>query len=192
MNNQPITKKSEIDGYKVVEVFDSLQGEGRFIGTPATFIRFAGCNLNCQFCDTDYTNNATDATLEQLLKMVSRELVVLTGGEPMLYDLKPLCDELVSIGHKVQIETNGTINIVGLPGEVHITCSPKTQKINVKPDDIKFLCGEGAPFVSAGSDLDVPKYIMALDGTDKTEAYLIAMDNDFIYTSRLHKELGIR
>ena len=75
---------------KVLEVFKSIQGEGFNMGLPATFVRFAGCNLSCPWCDTKESwddSNTTDYALEDLVSEILKqetEIVVLTGGEPTL------------------------------------------------------------------------------------------------------------
>lgn len=111
--------------YKVNEIFYSLQGEGANTGTPAIFIRFAGCNLRCPFCDTDFAdfNEKTIAEIMSEISQYPSNFVVLTGGEPSLQ----VDDELVAALHAedyvVAIETNGTHE---LPDEIDwITVSPK-------------------------------------------------------------------
>ena len=71
---------------KINEIFYSLQGEGHWTGTPAIFIRFAGCNLRCDFCDTNHESGEEYDT-EELIKELSQypaKRVILTGGEPGL------------------------------------------------------------------------------------------------------------
>jgi len=107
---------------EVCEVFRSLQGETTWSGRPATFIRLAGCNLRCRYCDSDYAWGAgQERTLASLVGGVDRrgELVVVTGGEPLLQPgTRPLLHALVRAGHTVVLETNGTQSIDGLPPEV--------------------------------------------------------------------------
>ena len=113
---------------KVNEIFNSFQGEGIFTGTPATFLRLSGCNLNCDFCDTDFkhseelsVNMVKNLLIENMEKHHSNILII-TGGEPLLqYDeLKQLLNEL---NYKVQIETNGTI--IKMPLNATYMISPK-------------------------------------------------------------------
>jgi len=101
---------------KISEIFYSLQGEGREQGKPCMFIRCAGCNLNCRWCDTGYARSggiemSTDAILEQLLRIKPRQ-VCITGGEPLLQEeaLPPLLASLHTRGTAIDIETNGTID----------------------------------------------------------------------------------
>ncbi|MBP5499677.1 MAG: radical SAM protein [Bacteroidales bacterium] len=112
---------------KVNEIFYSLQGEGHYTGTPAVFVRFAGCNLRCWFCDTEFETGeemSEDEIVRALAQFPSR-YVVLTGGEPTLQLTASLCDKLHANGYYLMMETNGTHE---LPEGCHvdwITCSPK-------------------------------------------------------------------
>ncbi|MCW2950536.1 MAG: Radical domain protein, partial [Thermoleophilia bacterium] len=111
----PATKRGTLP---VVEVFTSIQGEGTRSGEPATFLRLAGCNLRCVWCDTSYSWNregvraATAMSVGELAATVTERAVVLTGGEPMLHRrrLPELIGELRahSVEH-VTVETNATI-----------------------------------------------------------------------------------
>lgn len=127
---------------RVNEIFYSLQGEGSFTGTPAVFIRFAGCNLACPFCDTDhepFTPMSEDEILNKVKAYPARH-VVITGGEPLLQLTGSLVKKLHDEGRFVQIETNGTLPA---PEEWHIdwiTCSPKTDRIMLERiDELKVL-----------------------------------------------------
>lgn len=111
--------------YKVNEIFYSLQGEGYYTGTPAVFLRLSGCNLACDFCDTDH-KNGTDMTagqiVDELCRYPARHLVI-TGGEPTLQLDSDLLRAIKAEHFYVQIETNGTRPV---PVEVDwVTCSPK-------------------------------------------------------------------
>ncbi|WP_036876447.1 7-carboxy-7-deazaguanine synthase QueE [Xylanibacter oryzae] len=110
---------------KINEIFYSLQGEGMNTGTAAIFIRFSGCNLNCDFCDTHH-EDGTMMTDDDIICEVNKypaKMVVLTGGEPSLWIDKELIEKLHEINKFVTIETNGTNN---LPDGIDwVTCSPK-------------------------------------------------------------------
>jgi len=100
----------------ISEVFESVQGEGRYSGVPSGFIRTSGCNLRCWFCDTPYTSwhpEGTERSIESLLAEVSRysaKHMVLTGGEPLLTpDIVPLAQTLKELGAVITIETAGTV-----------------------------------------------------------------------------------
>lgn len=110
---------------RVNEIFYSLQGEGFHTGTPAVFIRLAGCNLHCAFCDTDHVS-FMEMSEEEIVAAVAdypASLVVVTGGEPALQLTESLVDRLHVENRFVAVETNGTRP---LPGNVDwITLSPK-------------------------------------------------------------------
>jgi len=114
--------KPEDTTVEVCEVFRSLQGETTWSGRPATFIRLAGCNLRCRYCDSDYARAAGEVrTVGDLLEGVDRfgEVVVVTGGEPLVQPgTRVLLEGLVRAGHAVMVETNGSLDIGGLPPEV--------------------------------------------------------------------------
>ena len=122
---------SAIKTYRINEIFYSLQGEGYYSGTPAVFVRFAGCNLQCGFCDTEFdafepmtAQDIVDAAMEYVVPAErERSLLVLTGGEPSLQVDEPLIEALHRAGFFLAIETNGTRR---LPmGVDWVTCSPK-------------------------------------------------------------------
>lgn len=123
----------------VQEVFYTLQGEGPFAGHPAVFVRLAGCNLRCFWCDTDFESSDWVPTLEELQSEIARvrppncDLVVLTGGEPFRQNISPFVRSCLEKGLRVQIESNGTL-WVDLPESEKLTivCSPKTPKLHPK------------------------------------------------------------
>lgn len=103
---------------KVVEVFSSIEGEGIRAGELCTFVRLAGCNLRCSYCDTPYALSATageDYCIDELVKKVAGfncSNVTLTGGEPLCCpDIEPLTEVLLWRGYRVNIETNGSLDV---------------------------------------------------------------------------------
>lgn len=103
---------------RVVEKFVSINGEGLRSGELAVFIRFANCNLRCSYCDTKYSfinPIYTEESIDELVKYVKStgvKNVTLTGGEPLIQnEIKELMIELSNIGNRIEIETNGSINI---------------------------------------------------------------------------------
>lgn len=113
----------------VNEIFYSLQGEGFFTGTPSLFIRFSGCNLQCDFCDTQH-QSGTQLTEEQIAEEAAHcpaAHVVITGGEPSLQLTESLVNHLHHLGKFVAIETNGTRPLP--PNVDWITLSPKSSFI---------------------------------------------------------------
>ena len=138
---------SATDTYSVKEVFYSLQGEGFHTGKPAVFVRFAGCNLRCPFCDTDFTGGETMTRAEIVRRALAvlpsgvsaeRMLLVLTGGEPSLQADDALADALHEAGFYIAIETNGTH---ALPDGIDwITCSPKDAPVVLtRADELKVV-----------------------------------------------------
>ncbi|HHZ81876.1 MAG TPA: radical SAM protein [Flavobacteriales bacterium] len=118
--------------YPIMEVFPSLQGEGRYSGVQAYFIRLAGCDVGCSWCDVKESWEAGDheeVSVEEIVKGAVESkisMVVITGGEPCMYDLHALTSELKSAGLRVHLETSGAYSI---RGEFDwITLSPKRFK----------------------------------------------------------------
>ena len=123
--------------YKLADIFYSIQGEGHYTGMPAIFVRFAGCNLQCTFCDTDHTLKFEASTME-IVREVARypaKQVVLTGGEPMLQPIKYLLWVLHKHGYWVALETNGTIPEIPTMLD-WVTASPK------RPTEFTAVCDE--------------------------------------------------
>ena len=124
---------------KTTEIFASVQGEGLRQGEPTIFVRLAGCNLRCGFCDTKKAweggqETAIEAIVEEVVRL-RREYptawVSITGGEPLAQDIHPLTLRLHVAGFRVQIETNGTF-----PPVAHAdwyTVSPKPPDYDVHP-----------------------------------------------------------
>jgi organic radical activating enzyme len=154
------TSSGRVEGeYKVSEIFYSLQGEGLNAGRPAFFIRLAGCNLNCDFCDTPQKDNGgwtrkasihthlDKLAMENSIHLFSAGLVI-TGGEPTLQIDTPLLD-LACAFPWCDIETNGTNPIAPeldgfeIPPNIRISVSPKSeetlQQLMVTPSQIKVL-----------------------------------------------------
>lgn len=103
--------------YKVIEIFESINGEGMRAGELAVFLRFAGCNLCCAYCDTMWANAADapvrEMTLSEIIEEVGRfsaRNVTVTGGEPLLQkEIGLLLEALLKEGFSVEIETNGSV-----------------------------------------------------------------------------------
>lgn len=111
---------------KINEIFYSIQGEGCQTGVPSVFVRFSGCNIRCDFCDTDHESfhlMGDDEIIEEIKKYPARN-VVLTGGEPSLFIDENFIKKIKSeTGNKISIETNGTHPLP--EGIDWITVSPK-------------------------------------------------------------------
>src|SRR5580658_3582582 len=102
----PIRQQELTDGQSlwVQEVFYTLQGEGPFSGVPAVFVRLAGCNLACFWCDTDFESSTWRPTFDELLANIEEKrpaicnLIVITGGEPFRQNIRPLVCHLLDSG----------------------------------------------------------------------------------------------
>ncbi len=127
----------------VVEIFQSIQGEGARSGTPCTFVRLAGCNEICEFCDTNYEEKESLSIDEIIDRVASLEMddVVITGGEPTIHNhLSTLVEFLRDKGFCVSIETNGS-RMIDFPVD-WITVSPKRIPFQQRwGDEIKVLWG---------------------------------------------------
>ena len=104
--------------YRIVEIFKSIEGEGKRAGVIATFIRLYGCNLRCSYCDTLYGiegNHYTVETLENIVDTCEKfaaPYITITGGEPLIQpNIQDLINALTNKGFQVNIETNGSIDI---------------------------------------------------------------------------------
>lgn len=142
---------------KVCEIFTSIQGESSQAGLVSTFIRFTGCNLRCLYCDTKYAyEGGMELSEDEIMNEVSLvgvRLVTITGGEPLLQEgVEGLIERLISEGHDVLIETNGSLSVKDLDKRAKIVMDIKTPKSGMwdemdmsnveylKPEDeIKFV-----------------------------------------------------
>ena len=135
--------------YRLVEIFESLQGEGRNTGRPCVFVRFAGCNLACPWCDTD-VGERFSMTLEELLDEIASykaKMVVLTGGEPTLVEGAPeLIAALKAAGYFIAVETNATVDAPWLQFVDYVACSPKAEF----PDKIELKKANEVRVVASG------------------------------------------
>ena len=113
--HQAISEKIyQMNSVKIKEIFSSIQGEGRYIGYKQLFIRFAGCNLGCKYCDTDYSlnENYREYTVQELVNEAAKytdiHSVSLTGGEPLM-SVEFLKEFLPKVEKKIYLETNATL-----------------------------------------------------------------------------------
>lgn len=174
--------------YGIREVFATLQGEGAQAGTPAVFLRFAGCNLGydvCPWCDTDWVKAAYTLDLEGTLDLVRRTaeegfggekeglLLVATGGEPSLQLDRPLADALRTRGFRLTMESNGA-RPVDRSIVDWLTISPKQAEFAQKEgDELKLLfTGASAPGITP--DVEAVRRIAA--GTRFANYFLQAVD----------------
>lgn len=167
---------------KIVEIFNSIDGEGLRAGKTAVFIRLAGCNLRCSYCDTLYALFGEDEpcvyeemTVDEVMEKVSTSFgrVTLTGGEPLLHDeCADLVNRLLDEGIEVNIETNGAVDITEFSGKISdisnmfytidykLPSSGMTDKMiwknfeNLRPADVvKFVVG-------SDEDIDIMRAVV--------------------------------
>lgn len=150
--------------FNVIEVFDSIDGEGVYAGHLATFFRFAGCNLRCSYCDTKYAYDTPDyhtVPMSQMVKLAKHEHVTLTGGEPLIQPyIYELIARLTADGHIVNVETNGAVQIpnYGPTGRVLFTmdwkCPSSGMNDRMIEDNLYKLTGHALKCV-VGTDEDL-------------------------------------
>lgn len=153
-----VKTKEKRTTWPIMESFYTIQGEGHYSGRPAFFIRTGGCDVGCVWCDVKESWEAADhpdTSLDDLLNEVEEsntEFVVLTGGEPAMYDLSSLVDSLQSRGKEVAIETSGCYE---LAGNVDWYCfSPKKFKAPIqeaydRSDELKVVIFNKSDFAWA-------------------------------------------
>jgi 7-carboxy-7-deazaguanine synthase len=135
---------------RVSEIFFSIQGESSYSGLPCVFVRLAGCNLRCTWCDTTYTQiseQGEDFSLEQVINEVRRFkccLAEITGGEPMLQKETPvLINKLLKLGYETLLETNGSINLEPVNANaikiLDVKCPSSGHDGSFLMDNLKFI-----------------------------------------------------
>jgi 7-carboxy-7-deazaguanine synthase len=110
----------------LIEIYKSVQGESSFAGRPCIFVRLAGCNMRCSWCDSEYTFTggyklSEDEIVAEVAKFAPVRLIEFTGGEPLLQEreLVPLMQRLLSQGYELMIETSGERPLENVPKGVH-------------------------------------------------------------------------
>lgn len=149
---------------RVCEIFESVQGETSHAGRRCAFVRFAGCDLRCRWCDTAYAWEGGEALerteIRERIRSLRARFVTLTGGEPTLQpDLPELCEELLSDGFEVSVETHGQAPLDRLPAGVARIIDVKppssgqvdTRFLNLRAppgprDELKFVVADRADF----------------------------------------------
>jgi 7-carboxy-7-deazaguanine synthase len=220
----------------VNEIFATLQGEGSFSGKPSIFIRFQGCDVGCTWCDTKHSwslNSNAKVAIDTILQkqdsddnyclITPNEIiayfqtnftqikhVVLTGGEPAMYNLEPLCLALEKLDKQVQIETSGTSPLqispktwvvlspkFNMPGKKSIIIDnlPLVNEIKMpvgKPQDMNNLHN----FIKQYGQLlkNVEIYLQPLSNAPSAIKLCIseAIKNNYRLSLQLHKIINIR
>jgi 7-carboxy-7-deazaguanine synthase len=187
----------------LAEIFYTVQGEGTWAGLPAVFVRLAGCNLSCDFCDTDYSMKAL-SSVEQIVADVralsdQTPAVVLTGGEPFAQSETPaLIDALRADGRRVHIESNGTI-FAPLPDDVWLCVSPKERvdpRMAARADEAKLIVDRRVPEEHLSLFERLPYVLLQPEGNkprnvDIAIEYAKAHPQRFRLSLQTHKFIGV-
>jgi 7-carboxy-7-deazaguanine synthase len=216
----------------VNEIFETIQGEATFTGTPAVFVRLQGCPVGCSWCDTKHTwenkpekvimitgmlmkqadeDTYSEMTVNDLMEVLDQfkaRHIVITGGEPCLYDLEELTTRILQHGKSVQIETSGTFPIKCHP-QTFVTVSPKIdmagglevqKEAYMRANEIKFPIGKEAdftklaeqvvPYVSRGT----PVWMQPLSQNKKATSLCVkkATEHNMKVSIQTHKFIGVR
>lgn len=217
----------------VNELFQTVQGEAHHTGTPAVFVRLQGCPVACPFCDTkmtwtthpaqeiawaDMLAKTVDAPtfariasadlVRHLLATTRARHVVVTGGEPALYDLRDLSRGLLEAGRSVQLETSGT-HAIRIHPRAWVTVSPKIdmpgglqmrEDAVTRADELKWVVGKPADIdrlqaflARYGMSWD-QVWLQPLSQSDKATALCIeaATEHGWRISVQTHKYLGVR
>lgn len=216
----------------VNEIFETIQGEAEWTGTPAVFLRLQGCDVGCAWCDTKHTwevdpkmqivpldmigkendsEHYAQMSVEEIMQVLGEfdaTHVVITGGEPCMYDLNDLTTAIIDSGRYCQIETSGTYPVMA-NGLTWITISPKIamkggrkvlpSSIAVaseikhpvgKMEDIKRLEREIIPWVPPHADI----WLQPLSQSEKATQLCIeqATKHGYRVSIQTHKFIGVR
>ena len=163
----------------IIEIYKSLQGESSYAGLPCVFVRLAGCNLRCVWCDSEYTftggHRMALAEIEQEVKRLSPNggLVEITGGEPMLQEREvvPLMQTLYAAGYTILLETSGERPLATVPPEV-------VKIVDVKCPD----SGEGETFGMEN--------LRSLQPHDEIK-FVIASRRDYVFAREFTRTHGL-
>ncbi|HUZ48291.1 MAG TPA: 7-carboxy-7-deazaguanine synthase QueE [Candidatus Dormibacteraeota bacterium] len=189
---------------QLAEIFYSIQGEGTWAGTPAVFVRLAGCNLACSFCDTDYALKFF-ASVEDVVRMVGEAgagcpMVILTGGEPLAQtQTGALIAALQSDGRRVHIESNGTL-FADLPSDVWLCVSPKERvdpRMAARANEAKLIVDGRVPEEHLPLFAGKATILLQPEGNKPANielalAYAKAHPQRFRLSLQTHKFIGVR
>jgi len=219
--------------YKINELFETIQGEGSFTGQPSIFIRLQGCPVACSWCDTKHTwdivlsdeitqdvmltksqetSQWAAMTAEQILALVKEKgfqakHIVITGGEPCIVDLIPLCEAFELLNYSTQVETSGTFDIK-VSGKCWVTVSPKINMRGGYPilDSAMLRANEIKYPIATEQHVDDLKTLLKKHDMDNTVIYLqpisqkkratelaiaTCIANNWRLSVQVHKYLGI-
>jgi len=188
----------------IVEIFYSIQGEGKFSGYPCTFVRLHGCNLDCSFCDEPLHKGAYESfSYDEVIGKINAngsKYVVITGGEPSLNDINGFIDSLHVKGYHVAVETNG-YKFENIKNADWITYSPKDwNSLHVKGfSEYKFVVGKESDIEKITSiDSEKPIYIQPINFENRVNKEntdfcieLVKKHPHMRLSVQLHKYLGV-
>ncbi|WNC70229.1 7-carboxy-7-deazaguanine synthase QueE [Thalassotalea nanhaiensis] len=219
--------------YKINELFETIQGEGSFTGQPSIFLRLQGCPVGCSWCDTKHTweinldsevssdvvlhktaetDEWVDLDCDAILRIIhskgfKAKHIVITGGEPCMVDLKPLCEMFEQHGYSCQVETSGTFEIL-VSNNCWVTVSPKVNmrggyeilsSAMVRANEIKHPVGteqhvdDLKALLTLHNITDTPVYLQPI--SQKERATKLAIDtciaNNWRLSVQVHKYIGI-
>ena len=125
----------KIESLPLMEAFRTIQGEGAYTGSPSFFLRIGGCDVGCHWCDVKESwdpNKHPLTTIPDILKQIDNKdkIVVITGGEPLMWDMTTITQSLKKIGKRVHLETSGAYEYSGIWDWVCL--SPKKNKPPLK------------------------------------------------------------
>ncbi len=201
---------------KIAEIFLSLQGEGKNQGKPCLFIRLAGCNLHCRWCDTAYAQTGgTEMSIDTVLEHVwhlNPSYVCITGGEPLLQsdELEKLAVSLHQRGTAIDIETNGTINFTRLQPYssicMDVKCPSSGEQSDIElldalrpQDSVKFVVQDEKDFryaldIITRHQIQGEIFFSPVSGSDYRPLVRFILDNNLPvrFQVQLHKLIGVK
>ncbi len=201
---------------KIAEIFTSIQGEGSSSGYPTIFLRFAGCNLRCKYCDTPAAQGdcGTEMEIRSIVEEVKQSGVThvcVTGGEPLLQkDLPALLKILHGAGHEISIETNGTVDFrpcleyAAVCMDVKCPSSGEKSDLSllqwIRPEDsVKFVIGTDEDLRYAHETLKQNAvrgtiFWSPVFGTDPMKIVSFILDHNLPvrFQLQLHKIIGVQ
>jgi len=199
---------------KIAEIFRSLQGEGKNQGKPCLFIRLAGCNLHCTWCDTPSAQTGgVEMTPDTVLGQIGNpKYICITGGEPLLQadELEHLLIPLHRKGAEIDIETNGTISFTGLQPYASICmdvkCPSSGEQSNLallsalrSQDSVKFVVKDEPDCLYALKIINSHRisgeiFISPVFGSDYVAIAKFILDNHLPvrFQIQLHKVIGVK
>lgn len=216
----------------VNEIFETMQGEATFTGTPSVFVRLQGCPVGCHWCDTKHTwenkpekvimitgmlmkyededtyANMTVSELMEVLDQFKARHIVITGGEPCMYDLTDLTTQIIAKGKTVQIETSGTFPIKCHP-DAFVTVSPKLDMAGglevlhesyTRANEIKFPIGKEVDFQKLAERViphvprETPVWMQPLSQNKTATSLCVskATEHNMKVSIQTHKFIGVR